>query len=75
MNANLHPPTREIYARITGVDGNTYVSSHLVWDANKFIEAQQKAAADANAKQPAGQPRKAKAEQITEDQYLKERTK
>lgn len=67
--------TRDIWIRHTGVDGRAYVAEHRVWDAERFMAFLQKAAADLNAKQEPGQPRKAKAEQITEEQYRKEKTK
>lgn len=71
---NLHPPTREIYVRTTGVDGNTYVSSHFVWSAERFVQAQQEQARAANDKQKPGEPRHAKAEQITHEQFVKAKT-
>jgi len=67
--------TRDIWMRHTGVDGKSYVAEHRVWDADRFVASQQQAAADLNARQKQGQPRLAKAEQITEEQYRKEKTK
>ncbi|MBT2326068.1 hypothetical protein J7E62_27445 [Variovorax paradoxus] len=61
--------TRDIYMRHTATDGASYVAEHRVWDADRFIAAHKKAAADVNAKQEAGKPRKAGVEQITEEQY------
>ncbi|OWG18286.1 hypothetical protein KDK82_1765 [Delftia sp. K82] len=52
---------RDIYVRHTGKEGNSYVNQHRVWDADRFIAAQQAEAAKAGGK--------AKAEQITEEQY------
>jgi hypothetical protein len=69
---------RTIYMRHTSAEGNSYVNEHRVWDADKFIASQQKAAEVVNAdhaKKNDGQVGKAKAEQITQDQYAKERTK
>lgn len=67
--------TRDIWMRHTDVSGKSYVAEHRVWDAGRFVAAQQRAAADLNAKQKNDQPRLAKAEQITEEQYRKEKTK
>lgn len=65
---------RDIYLRHTATDGKSYVREHRVWDAARFVASQQAAAEKLNADTPAGQPRKAKAEQITETQYRTERT-
>lgn len=67
--------TRDLWMRHTGVDGQSYVAEHRVWDAERFVAAQQRAAANLNAQQKPDQPRLAKAEQITEEQYRKEKTK
>lgn len=67
--------TRDIWMRHTGVDSKSYVAEHRVWDADRFVASQQKAAADINSQQKPGKPRLAKAEQITEEQYRKEKTK
>lgn len=56
---------RDIYMRHTGKDGKSYVHEHRVWDAERFIASQQDAAAKEGGK--------AKAEQITHEQYLAER--
>lgn len=56
---------RDIYMRHTTKDGNSYVFEHRVWDADRFLAAQSDA-----ARQLGG---KAKAEQITREQYLAER--
>jgi len=61
--------TRDIFLRHTTVDGKSYVASHRVWDADRYVAAQKKAAADVNAKQDANKPRLARVEQITEEQY------
>lgn len=69
---------RTIYMRHTSAEGNSYVNEHRVWDANKFIASTKKAADAVNAdhaKKNGGAAGKAKAEQITEEQYAKERTK
>lgn len=65
--------TRDIYLRHTATDGKSYVAEHRVWDAERFITAQQRAAADVNAKQKTDQPGKARVDQITKEQYRKER--
>lgn len=66
--------TRYISMRHTSVDGHRHVQQHLVWDAERFVQARQTEAANLNAKQEPGKPRKACAEQITEEQFNKERT-
>jgi hypothetical protein len=69
---------RTIYMRHTSAEGNSYVNEHRVWDADKFIASQQKSAEAINAdhaKKNDGKAGKAKAEQITQEQYTKERTK
>lgn len=71
--AARHPDTREIYLRHASTNGESYDSSHFVWSADRFIAAQQEAAAGLNADQPKGAPRLAKVEQITKEQYLKEK--
>lgn len=73
MSENLHPPTREIYVRHTDTSGKTHVASHFVWDADKFIGELKAAAEKVNQDQKSGLPRKANAEQITREQYLKEK--
>lgn len=62
---------RDLYMRHTDGNGVTYVMQHRVWDAKRFIEAQTKDAEAANASGKDGT--KHKVEQITEDQYLKEK--
>lgn len=64
---------RDIYMRHTSPEGNSYVMEHRVWDAQRFIASCEAAALSVNEKQEAGKPRKAKAEQITREQYLAER--
>jgi hypothetical protein len=65
---------RDIYLRHTATNGTSYVQHHRVWDADRFIAAQKSAAEKLNRDTAADQPRKAKAEQITETQYRLERT-
>lgn len=67
--------TRPIYVRHTGTDGKSHVQQHVVWDAAKFVESQRQAAMKLNDDQKPGAPAKADAQQITHEQYLKERTK
>lgn len=64
-----------IYMRHTGTDGKSHVSEHRVWDKARFIAARVQDAANLNAKQDPGKPRKAQAEQILPEQYAKERAK
>lgn len=56
---------RDVYARHTGKDGKSYVSQHRVWNAERFFTARAN-----EAKQEGG---KARCEQITEEQFNKER--
>lgn len=72
--------SREIYARHTGTEGKSYAASHLVWStdeqdgATTFIAARNAEAAKLNDKaRQEDKPAKAKVEQITHEQYLKER--
>lgn len=67
--------TRDLWMRHTDVNGKSYVAEHRVWDAVRFVAARQQEAAMLNDKQTPGQPRLAAAEQITEEQYRKEKTK
>lgn len=71
----LHPATREIYVRHTDTNGAFHVMSHFVWDADKFVAGLKEATSKVNEAQKPGEPRKANAEQITHEQYLKEHTK
>lgn len=63
MPENFTP--RDVFARHTSKDGNSYVSRHRVWNAERFFAAR---AAEANK-----EGGKASCEQITENQYMKER--
>ena len=66
--------TREIHVRNTACNGGSYVSHHIVHDADRFLAARQADAEEMNQKQPKGEPRMAKAELITPEQYINERT-
>lgn len=66
--------TREIFVRHTDCAGKSWNSSHFVWDAARFMAARQTEAANLNEKQKPGDPRKARADQITAEQFNKERT-
>lgn len=57
--------TRDVFARHTGKDGSSYVEQHRVWDADLFFNAHR-----AHAAKEGG---KADIQQITEEQYRKER--
>lgn len=57
--------THDVYARNTDKDGKRFVSCHRVWDGDRFFASLQKAAAKDGGT----------AEQITHEQYMKERTK
>jgi len=56
---------RDVYARHTNKEGHSYVAVHRVWSAERFF-----AARAAEAAKDGG---KARCEQITEEQYRKER--
>lgn len=71
---SLHPASRYIWVRHTDVNGKSHVDAHLVWDAQLYLAARQKEADKLNADQKDGAPRRAGVQQITEDQYQKERT-
>ena len=65
---------RDIYMRHTNTDGKSFVQTHRVWDADRFVASQQQAASKLNADVKSDAPRKAKAEQITHEQFNRERT-
>ncbi len=65
--------TREIHMRHTSVTGSSYVRHHIVHDADKFIAARKAEARKLNADQEDGDPRMAKVELITPEQYAEER--
>ena len=56
---------RDVYARHTDKSGKSYVTSHRVWNAERFFSAR--------AAEAAKEGGKARCEQITEEQYRKER--
>lgn len=67
---------RTVYMRHTNTSGGAYVQEHRVWDFATFLGNQFRTVTELNSdavkkKQPAN----AKIEQITEDQYRKEKTK
>lgn len=62
---------RDIFMRYTDANGGTSVQRHRVWDADRFVAARQ---AEATKERNKEGGRNA-AEQITEAQFLKERTK
>jgi hypothetical protein len=65
---------RDLYMRHTNTAGQSWVIEHRVWDAERFVAAQRSAAEKLNADVKGDRPRLAKAEQITRDNYLNERT-
>ncbi len=69
---------RDIFLRHTATNGKSFVQTHRVWDADRFIAGQQQAAANLNrdATNQGAKPAAclAKVEQITEEQYRNERT-
>jgi hypothetical protein len=67
---------RDLYMRHTGADGKSFVQCHRVWDAEKFVATHvAQALTEAMKAKDRGEPHAQRAEQITEDVYLKERTK
>jgi hypothetical protein len=67
--------TRDVYLRHTAGDGSSTVREHRVWDAERFIAAQQAEAAKlASAAREKQEPAGFAVEQITQEQYRNERT-
>lgn len=64
---------RDVYARHTLPNGDSYVMLHRVWDAERFFASQAAAAAKVNEQESDPAKRKAKVEQITAEQYQVER--
>ena len=58
---------RDIYIRHIDKAGNSYVQQHRVWDVDRFITSQMEAALKEGGK--------AMVQQITEDQFRRERSK
>ena len=56
---------RDLYMRHTDKTGNAYVQEHRVWDADQFLTSQMEAALSEGGKSIV--------QQITKEQYLKER--
>lgn len=72
--ASVELITRDIYLRHTAGDGRTTVREHRVWDAERFIAAQQAEAARlAEKARDDDEPAAFAVEQITQDQYNHER--
>lgn len=63
----------DFYYRATDAQGKTAVRETRVWDKELFLASLQEAADKENAKQDAGKPRRAAVQQITQEQYRKER--
>jgi hypothetical protein len=63
MNTTFNP--RDIFVRHTGKEGNSFVQQHRVWNADRFLEARKADAIKAGGK--------AKAEQITQEQFAGEK--
>lgn len=67
---------RDLYMRHTGGDGKSYVQCHRVWDADKFVATRVAEALELAVKaKDRHEPHAHRAEQITEGQFKKERTK
>ncbi len=65
----------DLYMRHTDAAGNAVVREHRVHDKEAFIAARKADAERANQDAPPKCSRLASAEQITREQYLRERTK
>lgn len=68
--------SRPVFLRHTSADGKSHVVEHLTWDADRFLASQQRAAEKVNTEARSATPPTpalAKVEQITQDQYRKER--
>lgn len=68
-----HQGGRDLYMRHTDTNGHSYVTEHRVHDAERFVAAREAEAKKLNAEVKGGAPRKAAVQQITKEQYLKER--
>ena len=67
---------RDIFVRHTAGDGKTLVRLHRVWNADLHLASlRDAAAAEAKRARDDGQPAQHAIEQITEEQYKKERAK
>jgi hypothetical protein len=66
---------RDVFMRHTNTDGKSFVQEHRVWDIGRFMSAREADAAKLNAGVKDDAPRLAKVEQITVDQYKRERAK
>lgn len=64
---------RDIYVRHTGVDGKSRAEYHRTWDADTLLKSLQAAVDKVNRDKGAGS--RAAIQQITKEQYLKERKK
>lgn len=74
--STIEMTARDIFVRHTATDGTSTVQQHRVWDAERFMAARQADAVKLNADVKGDEaPRKAKAEQITADQYSAERAR
>lgn len=65
----------DLYMRHTDASGRAVVREHRVWDKDAFLAARKAEAERANLDAPEVSPRLASSEQITREQYLRERTK
>jgi hypothetical protein len=63
----------DIFMRYTSTDGKITVRQQRVWDKGLFLQSRQEEAGKENLQVQGANPRKAKAEQIAEAQYRKER--
>ncbi len=66
---------RDIYIRHTAGDGKSVVREHRVWDADRLLASEQAACDKMNEAEKDPALRKASVQQITQEQYTKERVK
>jgi len=65
--------THDVHMRYTDANGKTRVQEHRVWDSSLFVAARAAEAKQLNAKEEDPAKRLHYAEQITVEQYRKER--
>lgn len=65
----------DLFLRHTDASGRATVRMHRVWHKEAFLAARKAEAAQENDRAPKDSPRLAAAEQITREQYLRERAK
>lgn len=64
---------QDLYLRHTAGDGKSYVAEHRVWDAERFLNAQQAACNKVNAQESDPRMRQAAVTIVSRDTYIQER--